>query len=740
MALASSFFCSNCGAENPPQATYCNACGSALQAGTPSAPLPSPSSPLSASTDVLPSGHILRERYRIQEEIGQGGFGAVYRAEDTRIADRVVAVKEVRQGNLNTQEMNETTEAFKQEAFLLARLKHANLPGIYDYFTESGRWYVVMDFIEGETLEDYLAKGGNGRSPGAPLSPEEVLQIGVQLCAVLDYLHTRQPPIIFRDLKPANIMRTEDGQLYLIDFGIARIFKQGKASDTIALGSPGYAAPEQYGKSQSTPQSDIYGLGVTLHELLTGSDPSLSPFIFTPPVVPGYAELSDLIVQMVETNPENRPVSAAYVKQELQRIAEGRAPGLAERPFTSPPLAMPLTSSSSSSSSLPPPYQSSGDMQRMRMFYQPPKQQSYQQPYQKIYQQPLPPRRGISRRAMVAGLVGVIVGGSLISQWLSSHRNDYSGYNGFDNGFGRHRHRPPDMGQPDTNISPSGLAPTALLGLAWSPNGKFIATGSAGIGTVQVLNAQTRTVGVTYTGHNDGISMLAWSPDSKRIASASYDQTVQIWDAATGKTLVTYTGHQGAVLSVAWSPDGNRIVSGSYDQTVKTWDATTGQTIDTDYGHHDQVTSVAWSPNGQYIASSSADNTVIVSQAQSLAPLYTYTGHSDVVQVVAWSPDSKHIASGSNDATVQVWDATNGGNVLTYSGHTDQVWAVAWSPNGTYIASGSFDQTVQVWLAANGNPITKTSDTSKVVSVVWSPDGRTVLSGDAEGNVGQIRV
>ena len=739
MALVSSLFCSSCGAENSPQATYCNACGSALQTGTPSAPLTSPSSPVPASTDVLPSGHILRERYRIQEEIGQGGFGAVYRAEDTRIADRIVAIKEVRQGNLNTQEMSETTEAFKQEAFLLARLKHANLPGIYDYFTEAGRWYVVMDFIEGETLEDYLTQGSNGRSPGMPLPPEEVLQIGIQLCAVLDYLHTRQPPIIFRDLKPANVMRTADGQLYLIDFGIARIFKHGKASDTTALGSPGYAAPEQYGKSQSTPQSDIYGLGVTLHELLTSSDPSLSPFIFTPPIVPGYAELSDLIMQMVETNPENRPTSAAYVRQELQRIAEGRAPGLAERPFNPPPLAVPLTSSPPPSSSLPPPYQSSADMQRMRMFYQPPNHQSYQQPHQKPYQQPTPPKSGISRRAMVAGLVGLLVGGSLISQLLSHRHNDYSGFDDYD-GFGRHHGRPPDMGPPDTNISPSGLASTALLGLAWSPSGKFIATGAAGIGTVQVLDARTRAAGVTYTGHNDGISMLAWSPDSKRIASASYDQTVQIWDAATGKTLVTYTDHQGAVLSVAWSPDGNRLVSGSYDQTVKIWDATTGQTIDTDYGHHDQVTSVAWSPNGQRIASGSADNTVIVSQVQSLAPLFTYTGHSDVVQVVAWSPDSKHIASGSNDTTVQVWDATNGGNAFTYTGHSDQVWAVAWSPNGTYIASGSFDQTVQVWLAANGNPITKTTDNSKVVSVIWSPDGHTVLSGNADGNIGQIRV
>ena len=150
--------------------------------------------------------------------------------------------------------------------------------------------------------EDYLAQGGNGRPPGIPLSVSEVLQIGIQLCNVLDYLHTRQPPITFA-IKPTNIMRASDGQIYLIDFGIARIFKQGKTNDTTALGSPGYAAPEQYGKAQSTPRSDIYALGVTMHELLTGSDPSLSPFIFASPVLPGYAELSSLILRMVETNP-----------------------------------------------------------------------------------------------------------------------------------------------------------------------------------------------------------------------------------------------------------------------------------------------------------------------------------------------------------------------------------------------------------------------------------------------------
>jgi serine/threonine protein kinase len=136
---------------------------------------------------------------------------------------------------------------------------------------------VLMDFIEGETLEEYLQK-----QPEGHLSVKETLGIGIQLCTVLAYLHNRQPPVIFRDLKPSNIMLTPEENLYLIDFGIARHFKPGQKKDTIALGSPGYAAPEQYGKGQTTPQSDIFSLGAILHHLLSGNDPSQSPFVFAP--------------------------------------------------------------------------------------------------------------------------------------------------------------------------------------------------------------------------------------------------------------------------------------------------------------------------------------------------------------------------------------------------------------------------------------------------------------------------
>jgi len=167
-----------------------------------------------------------------------------------------------------------------------------------------------MDFIEGETLEAHLTQVGH-------LSVKETLNIAIQLTNVLGYLHSQEPPIIFRDVKPANIMRTPNGHLYLIDFGIARHFNPAKKRDTGALGSPGYAAPEQYGKAQSTEQTDIYGLGATMTTLLLGEDDSKS--INSKPIrLP--ARLQHFLDQMLEPNASKRPKNMLVVAQRLQNM------------------------------------------------------------------------------------------------------------------------------------------------------------------------------------------------------------------------------------------------------------------------------------------------------------------------------------------------------------------------------------------------------------------------------------
>src|SRR5437660_4847099 len=287
-------FCENCGAANASNAHFCQYCASPL--------------PFKHTTGTLPEQTLLSNRYQLETLIGQGGMGDIYKAVDTRFNNRSVAVKAMSQAGFSDSYVQEAEAAFEHESHLLADLMHPNLPRIYDHFTEEERSYLVMDFIEGQTLEDYLAKAGGG-----PLSLEQVLAWGEELCDVLSYLHNHQPPIIFRDLKPSNVMIGESGHIYLIDFGIARLFKPGQLHDTVALGSPGFAAPEQYGKTQSTPRSDIYSLGALLHCLLTGLDPSERPFFFRPASAINSAvspALEALLQQMLEMNAEMRPASA----------------------------------------------------------------------------------------------------------------------------------------------------------------------------------------------------------------------------------------------------------------------------------------------------------------------------------------------------------------------------------------------------------------------------------------------
>ncbi|MFL7791499.1 MAG: protein kinase [Anaerolineae bacterium] len=274
---------------------------------------------------MLPQGHVLQDRYRIVHRIGGGGMGTVYLAEDMRLPGRRCAVKEASPRQLPEQDRQWATDAFRQEAQMLATLSHPGLTPVTDFFSETACLYLVMDYVPGKTLEQVLEESPSGRLPHG-----QVLNIVRQLCDVLEYLHSRNPPVIFRDLKPSNVMLMPEGQVKLIDFGIARFFKSTKSRDTVTLGTPGYAAPEQWGSAgQSDARSDIYGLGVLLLHLSTGYDPVPNPFPLPKPsdVLPTISpKIERLVVLATQPEPGARYQSIADFRRDVDTPSEKLRP------------------------------------------------------------------------------------------------------------------------------------------------------------------------------------------------------------------------------------------------------------------------------------------------------------------------------------------------------------------------------------------------------------------------------
>ena len=266
----------------------------------------------------LPIGTVLKARFTITRLIAGGGMAWVYQVDERNDdgSTRVWAMKELRLDNDNATALAEARGLFEQEAHILARLHHPNLPRVSAYFTEGGRSYLVMEFIPGESLKNRL------KSANAPILESQVLDWALQICKVLGYLHSRTPPVIFRDMKPSNVMVTPDGRVKLIDFGIARTYKKGKLKDTLAMGSENYAAPEQWGKAQSDGRTDIYGLGATMYHLLTNVAP-VPAFVPTPsPPVSSYNPalsegVSAVLAKAMSPKPEERYQSAAEMREAL---------------------------------------------------------------------------------------------------------------------------------------------------------------------------------------------------------------------------------------------------------------------------------------------------------------------------------------------------------------------------------------------------------------------------------------
>lgn len=680
-------FCDYCGAANQSTVPCCFACGRTL------------SVVVEAPTTQM---HLHGGRYRIVDTLGQGGYGAVYKAIDIRQNNQPVALKSVNLRGLKTSEIIEATETFNRELLLLSELSHPNLPRLRENFSDPEHWYLVMDFIDGQTLEDYL------QIRGGKLSLHEVVTIGMDLCAVLNYLHTRLPPVIFRDIKPSNIMRSQIGHIFLIDFGIARRFRPGLRHDTSRLGSPGYAAPEQYGQSQTSPQTDIYCLGITLWQLLSGQDPASTPIsretIAHSTLQPALSpELKDLLSQMLHPDAGQRPINIREVRERLRSLGMQGSTGYeslfaykqaAVFPNTYAPAASPVNS--------PPLFPLAGGGG-----------QGSQQQYQVPAARSMAQKRRITRRNALLGITGTLaVAGGLFWHYQTTHSTPviYTGHQ------------------------------SQVMAVAWAPRGGLIASGDQQ-GLIQVWDAssgetrQTLQSGLVPWGK---VNSISWSPDGETLV-AGYEKAIAIWHLDQTYPFSTWPQQNGLA---AWSPDGKYIAALSQNAlsvpSIVVLDAETTIAMYPPFPIQLPLEALAWSPSSEQIAARYGKNQLPI-QIWNL-PVSSATapnpGPSDFtilqnITALTWSPDGTLISLGDAHGLVQTFSMADG-TVNDQFFVQQAVSALAWAPYSSWgVTAADLSGAITVAIFGNERKVVQLTN-QPLWSLSWSPDGQALASGGAD--------
>jgi WD40 repeat protein/serine/threonine protein kinase len=691
--------------------------------------------------------------YRLNRLLGQGGFADVYQGEHMYLKTQA-AIKV-----LHTRLTSSEQDSFLNEARTIATLDHPHIVHVLEFGVslQDNIPFLVMTYAPNGTLRERHPKGSR-------LSLASILPYIQQVAAALQYAHEQK--VIHRDIKPENMLLGRNYHILLSDFGIALIAQSTHSQSMQEMaGTLAYMAPEQlHGRPRYA--SDQYSLAIVVYEWLSGEGPfqgtftelaSQQMFAVPPPLhikLPGISpDVEQVIMTALSKDPQQRFGSIRAFANALEQASRSDQSLLLPKPPTflrSPsgneesslmwsPMPADSMGLTTPNTSLPetlhiPPTPAPASVTPVPINLLTPVLSHPASPAQTLRDQP---KARLSRRTVLMGLgfglVGLAGVGGCLYWW-------------------EHLPKTPTSTSSATPI-PQGTVFVTYHGhvlpvyaIVWSPDGKRIASASND-GTVHVWDAATGQRFFRYRGHQGSVNAVAWSPDGKYIASASSDRTVQVWDALqTGEgstSRITYRGHSGNMRTLAWSADNTRIASGGDDRTVQVWDAKNGTHLFTYSGHINQIWSVAWSPDDTRIASASVDQTVQVWSAiqshqnvTSQNALAIYKNHTNEVKAVAWSPDSKRVVSASNGRTVQVWDPTSGNHFLTYTGHTDVLNAVAWTPNDRRIVSGAGDYSVRIWDASSEKQLFIFSRHELAVhSVAWSPDKLRIASASDDWSV-----
>ena len=660
----------------------------------------------------LSAGTLLNSRYRIVFILGQGGMGAVYRANDEHLGI-AVAVKE----NLFLTE--EYTRQFQREARILANMRHSGLPHVADYFIIEGQGqYLVMDFIEGEDLRQRMERTG-------PLPERDAILIGISVLDALDHLHSRTPPVIHRDIKPGNIKVTPQGSAVLVDFGLAKFFQPGQATQTGARAmTPGYSPPEQYGTSHTDARSDIYSLGATLYAAITGSIPEdgLNRLAGKSDLTSIHKlrtkvnrRLVEIIERAMEIEPEDRYQTADDFRKALIECGE-MAAYFRDRPTLAPPPSEPVAENGGSA--LPPSADDrpvSGNRPR------------YGRSTARI--------RKARRSALLAGGIAIVVLSVLFVLtnlvWPDFSTSLRAFYNGTTPTPVTRVPSPlpslkPPLASPTvsdlpqaTATNPSEILPTSTPAQTVSPTGVptpvptriggsgEIAFASQRTGVLQIWivnagNQQMRQV----TNLPDGACQPSWSPDGKKLAFISPCSSKK--DIYNGVGMFIINADGSGFTPLPTSPEGD------FDP--------------------------AWSPNGKTLAftslRTSRPSIFLLDLDTMRATDISQSKFADFQP--SWSPKSLQLAFVRKVVYEQIWTMSADGaqqNIYSPVGEVNNFYPT-WSQDGNIIfySQSSMDFTSPPILIgmryedrAAGHefhiPAASTSDLGPIAGVSVSPDG-----------------
>jgi Tol biopolymer transport system component len=644
----------------------------------------------------LSTGLILNSRYRIVKLLGEGGFGAVYRAWDTSL-NIACAVKE------SFESSPEASRQFKNEAIILANLKHPNLPRVTDHFVVPNQGqYLVMDYVGGEDLQEKIDQAS------APLPETEVVKWLTQICEALAYLHTQTPPIIHRDIKPANIKITPQGKALLVDFGIAKIYNpQTKTTMAAQAVSPGYSPLEQYGRGITDARSDLYALGATLYAALTKevppestqrtfSDPLIPPLQLNPRLSP---HITPTILRAMQVNPVNRFQSATEFAHALTQKSSVMVIGSA--PVIAPTIVAPI-------STTPVPTTGQNQNQWLWAFI----------------------AFGVIALCLIIGVTSLIANNLLVrttstpafvavatsttfispptetrqvttapttpprvtvtsipsltpSLTPTQRRSSTStiGYSIGDGNDARVVFISPDGS--NRHLLPNQPAASAVPN--FSPDGQRLVFVSWVSGDPQLYVANMDGSDLTQVTATSKNYDAAWSPDSRQLAFISErdgSPNIYVLNLATQSTrrITSFNGYDG---DPTWSPDGREI---AFERKLgNRWDifivtVATGSTRQISSGG-DSNNTPAWSPDGTRIAFERSSNNSwgIYSMNPDGSGMRSLATTGNINYRPAWSPDSKQIAWRSNrSGSEEIWtmnaDGSNQKQLTFEGGAFDPGW------------------------------------------------------------------